>query len=295
MPPVRPASRHRRRTVKPLWRNGERTWPRTRRLQVRFLSGVPRRRLAQLVRAAVSHTAGPGFKSLIAYRCLLPSREGAGMWLRQGRFDSAQAPQGRWQSGNAAVCKTVALCIGGSIPSRPTPVLVAQLESAAPSEGAGRPFESGRGREGLVTEWLGPSPQSCGTPVRSRPRPRRRFPLLKYAHVRAASAGRRPPVIGGIGANPVGQSASSRWAHSGRHPHTRAPHAQPPGPGRARVDASRLSPVKREVTGSNPVAAPQRRVAQWQSTSIGAHPHIRARPGDQYPVANTNKKEHPHA
>src|SRR5215472_16866241 len=50
-------------------------------------------------------------------------------------------------------------------------VLVAQTDSAAPPEGAGRRFESCRGHRGPVTERLGTSLQSCVTSVRFRPGP----------------------------------------------------------------------------------------------------------------------------
>ena len=78
--------------------NGEGSGLRSQRW--RFESSWARARaISSVVRAAASHAVGPGFKSLIAYWCLLPVRH----------------PMGRWQSGNAAVGKTVALCIGGSI------------------------------------------------------------------------------------------------------------------------------------------------------------------------------------
>src|SRR5215467_7669649 len=45
---------------------------------------------------------------------------------------AGRPPQPAWQSGNAAACKAVALCIGGSNPSAGTQVLVAQWRTRHP-------------------------------------------------------------------------------------------------------------------------------------------------------------------
>src|ERR1022692_3834158 len=61
--------------------------------------------------------------------------------------------------------------IGGSIPSRRTHVLVAQLDRAPPSEGGGRWFESSRGRSRSHARVARGPPAKRNTPVRTWLRP----------------------------------------------------------------------------------------------------------------------------
>ena len=140
------------------------------------------------------------------------------------------------------------------------------------------------GAQGLVTEWLGTSLQNCGTPVRFRPRPPRRFPLLKYAHVRA-SAGRRTPVIGRIGSNPQCQSAQSRW-QSGGHPHIRARHAQP----RIHGGCGSTHAGYRLLSGRSRVRIPSRRPAP--RSSAAEHQHRCAPPHPHPPARSAPRRKH---